>query len=73
MGREIRVHCPGLVFHVVNRGNNRQAVFLEPDDQKKHYWWRRICIRKVSGTDEVIVADKTKTGQTPEGNYDVTY
>ena len=36
MGREIRVHCPGLVFHVVNRGNNRQAVFLEPDDQK-HY------------------------------------
>ncbi len=29
--------------------------------------------RKVSGTDEVIVADKTKARQTPEGNYDVTY
>ncbi len=36
MGREKRVHYPGLVFHVVNRGNNQQAVFLEPDDQK-HY------------------------------------
>ncbi len=36
MGRENRVHYPGLVLHVINRGNNRHAVFLEPDDQK-HY------------------------------------
>ena len=36
MGREKRVHHPGFVYHVVNRGNNRQAIFLEPDDQR-HY------------------------------------
>lgn len=36
MGRGKRIHHPGFIYHVVNRGNNRQAIFLEPDDQR-HY------------------------------------
>ena len=34
MGRAKRVCFPGMVYHVYNRGNNRQAIFLEPDDQR---------------------------------------
>jgi len=36
MGREQRCLHPGLTHHIVNRGNNRQAIFLEPADQR-HY------------------------------------
>jgi len=36
MGRYRRYLQAGLIHHIVNRGNNRQAIFLEPDDQR-HY------------------------------------
>lgn len=36
MGRDRRFLQPGLIHHVVNRGNNRQAIFLESADQR-HY------------------------------------
>lgn len=36
MGRDCRFHYPGEIYHVVNRGNNRQAIFLESSDQR-HY------------------------------------
>jgi putative transposase len=36
MGRDRRYLQAGLVHHIVNRGNNRQAIFLEPADQR-HY------------------------------------
>jgi len=32
MPRPLRPIAPGLVYHVVNRGNNRQNVFLETGD-----------------------------------------
>lgn len=36
MPRPIRIHLPDMVYHVLNRGNNRQAVFLKDEDYK-HY------------------------------------
>lgn len=36
MGRPVRIHYPGLIYHVLNRGNNRQVVFVEDDDYR-HY------------------------------------
>lgn len=32
MGRPLRILLPDLVFHVLNRGNNRQEVFKESED-----------------------------------------
>jgi len=32
MGRPIRIHLPNLNHHILNRGNNRQDVFLEDSD-----------------------------------------
>ncbi len=36
MARRKRVCLPGLVYHVINRGNNRQAIFLEDEDYEKY-------------------------------------
>ncbi len=36
MGREKRIVYPGLIYHVIKRGNNREAVFLENEDYS-HY------------------------------------
>ena len=36
MGYGKRIHRPGLVYHVINRGNNRQAIFLEDEDYEKY-------------------------------------
>ena len=32
MPRPLRIIVPNLPFHILNRGNNRQAVFLNKDD-----------------------------------------
>lgn len=36
MGRPVRIYYPGLIYHILNRGNNRQAVFVEAQDYQ-HY------------------------------------
>lgn len=36
MSRPIRIYYPGLIYHVLNRGNNRQVVFVEDEDYR-HY------------------------------------
>lgn len=32
MPRPLRIHLPDLIYHVLNRGNNRQVVFAEEKD-----------------------------------------
>ena len=32
MSRPLRIHLPDLIYHVLNRGNNRQVVFAEDQD-----------------------------------------
>lgn len=36
MAYPLRIHSPDLIYHILNRGNNRQAVFLKDDDYR-HY------------------------------------
>jgi putative transposase len=36
MSRPIRIYYPGLIYHILNRGNNRQVVFVEDNDYQ-HY------------------------------------
>ena len=32
MARPLRVHIPGVLYHVMSRGNARQQIFLDADD-----------------------------------------
>jgi len=36
MGRYARITYPNLTYHVINRGNNRDVIFVEPEDYT-HY------------------------------------
>ncbi len=36
MARRKRICRAGLIYHVINRGNNKQAIFLEEEDYR-HY------------------------------------
>ncbi len=38
MGRPPRILLPNLVFHILNRGNNKQEVFREPEDFDYYLW-----------------------------------
>lgn len=46
MPRRARVYIPGLPYHIVQRGNNREACFLEPENYQ-HYieLWRELSVR----------------------------
>lgn len=32
MARKLRLEYPGAIYHVVNRGNRRERIFLEDDE-----------------------------------------
>ena len=36
MARPVRIEYPGAVYHVICRGNNRQSVFRDDQDRKRH-------------------------------------
>ena len=36
MARPIRIEYPGAVYHVICRGNNRQAIFRDDQDRKRY-------------------------------------
>lgn len=36
MGRPCRINYPGLIYHVVSRGNNRQSIFRENKDYEDY-------------------------------------
>ena len=36
MNRSLRIYSPGLIYHVINRGNNRQVIFLEDEDFERY-------------------------------------
>ena len=35
MGRKLRVEYPGAVYHVMNRGDRREAIFLDDLDRRR--------------------------------------
>jgi putative transposase len=45
MPRRARIYIPGLPYHVVQRGNNREACFIEPDNYQFYLdLWRELSI-----------------------------
>ena len=34
MGRKLRVEYPGAIYHVMNRGDRREAIFRNDEDRK---------------------------------------
>ena len=36
MARKARAHFPNAVYHVILRGNQRQAIFLDPKDYQTY-------------------------------------
>lgn len=36
MARPLRIEYPGAVYHVICRGNNRQAIFRDDQDRKRY-------------------------------------
>jgi len=46
MPRRARIYIPGLPYHIVQRGNNRQACFRDPADFRLYLdLWQRIARR----------------------------
>ncbi len=35
MGRKLRIHYPGVRYHVIARGNDRQPIFITEDDRNR--------------------------------------
>lgn len=46
MPRRARVYIPGLPYHVVQRGNNREACFIEPENYQFYLeLWQKLSTR----------------------------
>jgi REP element-mobilizing transposase RayT len=71
MARPLRIEYPGAVYHVIGRGNNRQAVFRDDADRRvyleklRHYCAAKevhlLCYCLVSNHVHLLV-------ETPQGN-----
>ncbi|HWU40758.1 MAG TPA: hypothetical protein VN203_24180 [Candidatus Acidoferrum sp.] len=35
MPRKLRIQYPGVMYHVMNRGDQREAIFLDDEDRQK--------------------------------------
>jgi putative transposase len=46
MPRRSRMYLPGYPYHVVQRGNNREASFVEPDNYQLYLDLWRECAGK---------------------------
>lgn len=45
MPRRARVYLPGLPYHIVQRGNNREACFIEPENYQLYLdHWRELSV-----------------------------
>ena len=41
MGRRVRVEYPGAIYHVINRGDRREAIFM--DHQDRHLFLKTLA------------------------------
>ena len=46
MPRQPRFFSPGVPLHVIQRGNDRQSIFRDPDDQLRFLTLLRHAIRR---------------------------
>ncbi len=42
MARPVRIEYPGAVYHVICRGNNRQAIFRDEQDRIEKLSFLRV-------------------------------
>ena len=52
MARPLRVHIPGALYHVISRGNARQAIFLDAEDYTQY-----VLGAEIVGDDAGYIAD----------------
>lgn len=46
MPRRARMYLPGLPYHIIQRGNNREACFIEPEDYQFYLeLWQKTAQR----------------------------
>ena len=77
MPRRARQYIPGLPYHIVQRGNNREACFIEPENYQFYLELWCQCLQRygiavhaygLKGSDPLIVwyynadIDRQKTG-----------
>jgi putative transposase len=46
MPRQARHYVPGLRYHVVQRGNNREACFIEPENYQRYLELRQEASKR---------------------------
>ena len=46
MPRRKRIYLPGLPYHLVQRGNNREACFVEPENYQYYLDLWRDCSKR---------------------------
>lgn len=44
MARPLRVEYPGALYHVIARGNAKQAIFLDDKDRQKFLYWLKKAV-----------------------------
>jgi len=53
MPRRARMHLPGYPYHIVQRGNNREACFVEPENYPYYLeLWKENACKK--GTESLL-------------------
>ena len=46
MPRRARIYLPGLPYHVIQRGNNREPCFIEPENYQLYLeLWKMLSAR----------------------------
>lgn len=46
MPRELRIEYPGAIYHVLNRGDQREDIFLDAEDRQRFLSTLEECCRK---------------------------
>jgi hypothetical protein len=54
MPRKLRIHFPGAMHHVMNRGDQREAIFRDDTDWQKFHLPRKGCLCVNSDTRLVV-------------------
>jgi len=75
MPRRARMYVSGIPYHVVQRGNNREACFLEPENYRFYLeLWQELSLRYGVAV-HLLPDDKpcTFSGIPPAFNIDLEY
>jgi len=55
MARKLRIQYPGAIYHVMNRGDRREAIFADDADRER-------LLETLSEAVKVAIADKAAAG-----------